>query len=80
MVGSSKVRDFVRTRDWQKKNGGSLFPTFSSLEWFIRSHYRELVASGEFIPRRGSQGSLIGIGFDTVVVNILRNRTECKSR
>lgn len=75
---SSKVSDFSRTRSWQKQHGGHLFRTFSSLEWFIRNHYGELIQSGEFIPRKGAQGSLVGSGFDQVVLNILRRETSNK--
>lgn len=69
---STKVTDFQKIRNWQKENGGELFETFSSLEWFVRNHYDELVESGEYIPRKGAKGSMVGRGFDAIVVSILR--------
>lgn len=61
-----------RLRSWQQTNGGELFPTFASLEWFTRKHRARLVESGQYLIRRGSSGSLVGPRFDHVVLEILK--------
>ena len=64
--------DYMRARTWVAQNGGDLFPTFGSLEWFIRQHREELIRSGEMIVRRGPGGILIGPNFGRVAVDILK--------
>lgn len=71
---SQKITDFQKLRNWQKHHGGELFETLASLEWFIRKHRSRLISSGEFIPQRGAKGSLIGRGFEGVVVQIIRSQ------
>ena len=71
---SQKITDFQKLRNWQKQHGGELFETLASLEWFIRQHRSRLLASGEFIPQRGAKGSLIGRGFEDVVIRIIRSK------
>lgn len=72
-----RVADYRKARDWVADNGGDMFPTFSSFEWFVRMHRDELLRSGELIIRRGSGGTLVGPRFDLVAVRIMqRNQLE----
>lgn len=57
---------------WREESGGEIFPTQSSLDWFVRQHYDELVGSGTLIPGTGRRGHLVGPDFDGVVIEILR--------
>jgi hypothetical protein len=63
-------------RRWWTKNPTPFFKTYAALEWFIRKHRPALIASGEFLIRRGSSGSLVGPGFNGVVLRLLRADTE----
>lgn len=63
-------------REWVKNCGGRAFSTFAATEWFIRRHRARLVESGQFIIRKGSAGSLVGPGFDRVVLDILREESQ----
>ena len=52
--------------------GGEVFKSRDSLEWFCRQHTEALIASGQFIPRRGPAGTLYGPHFTQVALNIFR--------
>lgn len=56
-----------------KAMGGEVFKSRNSLEWFCRCHTELLFASGQFIPRRGSAGTLYGPLFTKVALEILRS-------
>lgn len=74
-----RLADFIPLREWAVQHGGATFPTFptfSSLEWFMRNHRPRLVQSGQLIIRRGSAGSLVGPGFERVVLDILREESK----
>lgn len=64
---------------WREECGGDVFETQSALDWFIRGHYDELVASGELIPGTGRRGHLVGPNFDGVAIGILQ-REAAKDR
>lgn len=72
---NERVSDWILIREWVKTRGGQIFPTFSATEWFIRRHRPRLVASGQFIVRKGSAGSVVGPAFDAVVLAILREES-----
>ena len=55
-----------------KSMGGEVFKTRDSLEWFCRCHTDALIASGQFIPRKGPSGTLYGPFFTIVALEILR--------
>lgn len=67
-----------RATRWREESGGDVFPTQSAFEWFYRQHYRELVASGEFMPGIGRRGHLVGPGIDGVIITILRRETTAR--
>lgn len=71
-----RVADLMRAREWRAQHGGAVFPTNASFEWFTRNHRAELVASGQYIPRPGSGGSLVGPGFESVVLAIIRREAR----
>ncbi len=69
--------DFVTPREWiEAGRGGSIVPTEAALEWFIRCNRPALIESGEFIPGRGARASMIGPGFDALLVKILRTQAS----
>ena len=70
------IADWILVRAWVKTRGGQVFPTFAAAEWFIRRHRVRLVESGQFIIRKGSAGSLVGPGFDRVVLEIMREESQ----
>ena len=75
MSEHDRVSDWITIRAWVKQRGGKAFPTFASVEWFIRRHRQRLIESGQFIIRKGSAGSLVGPGFDRVVLEIMREES-----
>lgn len=72
----TQVQNLRRARNWVEQSGGELFPTFSSFEWFTRTHRAALIRSGQFYPGGGRRGSLVGPEFDQVVLEILRQEAE----
>ena len=72
-----RVADYRPLRDWVADCGGQTFPTFASAEWFIRRNRDRLIQSGQLIIRKGSAGSLVGPEFDSVVLDILRESSNC---
>ena len=72
---SSKVtiRSIQPAQRWRQDCAEHIFPTKSSWEWFKRSHFEKLIASGELIPGRGRRGDLVGENIDQVVIDILRS-------
>lgn len=61
---------------WRQDHAHHIFPTASSWEWFKRSHFEKLIASGELIPGRGRRGDLVGSNIDQVVIDILRSEVK----
>jgi len=62
-------------RTWLRDNPNPFFCSFASLEWFIRQNRKELIESGELLVRRGSVGTLIGPGFERVVLDIMKRKS-----
>lgn len=73
---SKSISDFILARRWVNEQGAGAFPSFASLEWFIRHHRAELMESGQLIGRRGSSGTLIGPKFGDLVLDILRRESR----
>ena len=67
--------NFRKASDWVSERGGDVFPTFASFQWFVRKHRLELVRSGQYLPRKGSAGALIGPELERVVLKIMSR--EC---
>ena len=75
-MNEPKIQNLRRARAWVEDSGGELFRTFSSWEWFAREHRAELIRSGEFFPRPGRAGSLVGPGIDRVVLEIVLREAQ----
>lgn len=73
---AERLAEFIPVRHWVADHTGEVFRTFASFEWFVRRHRAALVASGQFIPRSGSGGSLCGPKLEQVVLGILRAEAQ----
>jgi hypothetical protein len=67
---------FRRVDNWLRDNSSDLFETRGSVDWFTRKHRERLIASGQFIPRRGPAGNLLGPDFENVAVEILKSEAK----
>lgn len=65
------LTEYSPARSWVDERGGEVFPSFDSFAWFVRKHREELVRSGQYLPRKGSAGALVGPRIEEVVINIL---------
>ena len=75
-----KLAEFVTSAEWiEHGRGGSLLKTEDALQWFLRLHRAELIATGQLIPGRGARPTIIGPGFDALVVKILQRQSSPKS-
>lgn len=75
MASNIKLSDLMSLRTWHAEHvadGGKLFRTFASLEWFIRHNREQLVTSGALLPQRGSRRTLVTPDFDEVVLRLLQ--------
>lgn len=67
------IGEFRTLDEWvESGSGGSAFNRRDKVDWEIRKHKAELIASGEFIPGVGARPSLVGPGFGAVLTSILR--------
>ncbi|MCK7578686.1 MAG: hypothetical protein MZV65_25025 [Chromatiales bacterium] len=70
------VKDWIVIRAWVKNRGGQVFPTFAAVSsGLFAAIAQRLVESGQLIIRKGSAGSLVGPGFDRVVLEIMREES-----
>lgn len=58
------------------KPGGHVFPTFGSMQWFIRTHRDVLIEQGCLLPGRGGRHSLLTSKFEGVVMSLLMNEAQ----
>lgn len=66
---------FVTSRTFLEQHleqGGEVFCSKHSLEWFCRIHRARLIEEGQFIPRRGPCGNLLGPLFSESALRILK--------
>lgn len=63
---------WLPAREWVEANGGRIFKTFASFEWFLRGHRDELTRAGVFLRLTGQRGSLCGPGLSAKILEILR--------
>ena len=75
-LAGGAVAAWRKATRWREEHGGDVFPTQSSLDWFIREHSNELRASGEFIQGSGRRGHLVGPNFDSVALGILQRESR----
>jgi hypothetical protein len=58
------------------KSDGHVFPTFGSMQWFIRTHRDVLIEQGCLLPGRGGRHSLLTSKFEGVVMSLLMNEAQ----
>ena len=58
------------------KSGGHVFPTFGSMQWFVRTHRDVLIEQGCLLPGRGGRHSLLTSKFEVVVVSLLMDDAQ----
>jgi hypothetical protein len=69
------VNELRTAKDWlENDHDGTVFPTFSSLGWFIRQNRARLIESGQFFPGVGRMTHMVGPEFGLVVTDILREK------
>jgi hypothetical protein len=71
-----KLSDLKTIASYQENHvseDGVLFPTLSSLQWFIRCYRNELIESQAIITGRGSRPTLLLPTFESVVLKLLRD-------
>jgi hypothetical protein len=69
------LSDLKPLRTWQSTHaaqGGEVFKTFASLEWFVRQHRDHLITHGALIPQRGARGSMVTPEFEKIALELLR--------
>jgi len=60
--------------EYHERKGGVLFPTYSSLTWFVRQHGDQLVDAGVLLRGRGGRPSLVTPDFGKAVYNTFFRR------
>lgn len=70
------INEYSSARSWVDEHGGSVFPSFESFAWFVRKHREELIQSGQYLPRKGSAGALVGPRIEEIVINILTRESR----
>ena len=58
------------------KSGGHVFPTFGSMQWFVRTHRDVLIEHGCLLPGRGGRHSLLTSKFEDVVMSLLMDEAQ----
>ena len=73
---SECIGDFKPWPEWlMAGEGGAVFRSPGSINWFIRKHRQRLVESGQLILRSGPGGHYVGPRFGAIVLEILRNES-----
>ena len=67
----TQLRPLHEWFQFHRENGGKIFPTFSSLQWFIRQHRTTLIDSQVLIPSRGNRCTLVTSEFGFVIYELL---------
>ena len=55
----SKLRPLYDWHTHHMRRGGTLFPTYSSLKWFIRQHQNELINAGVLVVGASGRAKLV---------------------
>ena len=58
------------------ESGGVVFPTYASLQWFIRTNYQALMQTKVFIPGKGGRATLVTAAFDVTVLELLTLKSK----
>ena len=67
----TKLRPLHKWHEQHVRYGGSVFPTYAALKWFVRQRREDLLASGVFIPGKGGRPNLVTPQFGDAVYKIL---------
>ena len=67
----TRLRPLHKWHEQHVKHGGSVFPTYASLKWFVRQRRDDLLASGVLIPGKGGRPNLVTPLFGDAVYKIL---------
>jgi hypothetical protein len=78
MAKRYQLGEYMKARKWQEQHGGDLFETWAAWQWFRRKYGKELAASGELLPGRGTRGDLIGPGMGDLAVKLLLSEYNIK--
>ena len=73
-VSNEQLNELVALNNWfvtHKRHGGQVFPTFASLQWFVRQHNVALVDAEVLVPGKGSRSTLVTSGFGQKVYELL---------
>ena len=62
--------------EYHERKGGVLFPTYSSLTWFVRQHGDQLVNAGVLLRGRGGRPSLVTPDFGKAVYDTFFRRGD----
>lgn len=74
MNGNPSITQYVTAKTWHEQHrshGGEVFPTLSSLSWFIRTRKEDLTAEGVLIVGRGSRPNLLAKDFGSCAAKLL---------
>ena len=58
------------------QSGGHVFPTFGSMQWFVRTHRDVLIEQGCLLPGRGGRHSLLTSKFEGDVMTLLMDDAQ----
>ncbi len=77
---STELTEYISVPDWfAGGNGARVFPTRSSVDWFVKQHRGELIECGALITRRGRAASLVSTKeLPKAIVRILRRQAVDK--
>ena len=68
---NTPLMELTPLKTWHLQSGGHVFPTFGSMQWFIRTHRDVLIEQGCLLPGRGGRHSLLTSKFEDVVMTLL---------
>ena len=74
MNGNPSITQYVTAKTWHEQHrshGGEVFPTLSSLSWFIRTRKKDLSREGVLIAGTGSRPNLLTKDFDSCAARLL---------
>lgn len=74
---TGEIQVFKPRKQWQAEDVADIFPTATSLEWFLRAsdHCRELVEADVMLRTGGRRGDLFGDGAREVVLEIFKRES-----
>jgi hypothetical protein len=75
-------RGWMPWRQWFQQHNPTAFKTEDSFEWFYRTHKDRLLRSGQYLPRTGRGGSMVGPRIESVIDEIFTEDalTEARKR